>query len=124
MKATPIVLFDGACGLCGATVAAIRRRDRRGAFRFLTLDSAEGRALLVRYQVPPTLDSVVVVDEGRALVRSEAVLRVLRRLGGGWHLLRIGAVIPRPVRDWAYDQVARRRRHLCQNPGPRPDVYS
>jgi predicted DCC family thiol-disulfide oxidoreductase YuxK len=105
-------------------VAAIRRRDRRGAFRFLTLDSAEGRALLVRYQVPPTLDSVVVVDEGRALVRSEAVLRVLRRLGGGWHLLRIGAAIPRPVRDWAYDQVARRRRHLCQNPGPRPDVYS
>jgi predicted DCC family thiol-disulfide oxidoreductase YuxK len=123
-KDRPVVLYDGACGLCGATVAAIRRRDRHGRFRFVTQASPEGVALRAAHRVPATLDSVVVIDAGRAFVKSAALLRVLRRLGGGWHLLRVGAAIPRPVRDGIYDLVARNRRHICQNPGAGPHVYS
>jgi predicted DCC family thiol-disulfide oxidoreductase YuxK len=42
-------------------------------------------------------------------VRSEAFIRVGQHLGGGWRLLTAIALIPRPVRDWAYDAFARRR---------------
>jgi len=67
-------------------------------------------------------DSVVVrVYDGRLLVRSEAFLHILRRLGGGWRVLAaLLGMIPRGLRDFVYDFVARvryrvfgRRDDLC-----------
>jgi predicted DCC family thiol-disulfide oxidoreductase YuxK len=56
-------------------------------------------------------DSVVVLtNEGALLVRSNAFLHVLRRLGGGWRILADAlGVIPQPLRDAAYDFIARVR---------------
>jgi predicted DCC family thiol-disulfide oxidoreductase YuxK len=122
----PILLYDDDCGVCGRTVQFILRHDRRGEFRFAPLDSSIGRQLLSEHGVEASVDSVVVIDERGAAIRSGAVLAVLRRLGGGWHLLRGFGVIPRPIRDWLYDALARRRhllsRHLkltCYVPTPR-----
>jgi predicted DCC family thiol-disulfide oxidoreductase YuxK len=87
------------------------RHDVRRIFRFAPLDSEPGRLLLSWHGVSVG-GTVVVVDDGQVFVRSGAVLRVLRRLGGGWHLLRIGGLIPRRVRDALYDLVARHRGRL------------
>lgn len=109
MKATPVVLYDGSCGFCGWSVRWVLRRDRKRAFRFAPLASAIGQELLARHGLPPDPGTVVVIDEGQPFLRSDAVLRVLRRVGGIWHLLRMGAVVPRSVRDAIYDWVARNR---------------
>lgn len=122
----PIVLYDDACGVCSHSVRFLLRHDRAGVFRFAPLASATGRRLLAEHGVDPVIDSVVVIDRGVASVRSGAVLAALRRLGGGWHLLRVLALIPRFLRDAAYDAVASRRawfsRHLglsCHVPNER-----
>lgn len=78
------------------------------------------RQLLDRHGLPTDPGSVVVLDEGEVLVRGDAVLRVMRRLGGPWHLLRMGAVIPRPIRDTLYDVVARHRSRLGRLVGTAP----
>lgn len=105
----PLLLYDGDCGVCGGAVQLILRHDRRSQFHFAALGSQVARELLAEHDVQPDVDSVVVLDGGRAFVRSEAIFRVLQRLGGAWHLLRIGQVIPRRWADAGYDWFARRR---------------
>ncbi len=115
---TAIVLFDGACGLCSRTVDFIVPRDRRGVFRFAALQSATGRALLDRHGLACAgLDSVVLIAGGHVATKSEAVLRIARRLGGVWALLALpGLLVPRRLADALYDTVARNR--LRWFPGP------
>jgi predicted DCC family thiol-disulfide oxidoreductase YuxK len=107
-----LIFYDGHCGLCHRTVQFVLGHDSSGtAFRFAPL---QGETFLRR--VPASRraglpDSIVVLTEqGSLLVRSDALLHILRRLGGGWKFLAaILGVIPRPLRDAAYDFVARIR---------------
>ena len=112
----PLLLYDGECGVCGAAVRFVRRHDPRGTIHLAPLDSDLGRAVLATIAGPPP-DSLVLYDGGRAMVRSTAVFAVLRRLGGAWHLLRIGQLIPRPLADAAYDLVARHRGWISERLG-------
>ena len=109
------IFYDGHCGLCHRAVKFVLKHDRSGtAFRFAPLQgetiksrvSAERRASL-----PDTF--VVLTQEGALLMRSNASLHVLERLGGGWKVLgKILSAIPRSLRDLVYDFVARIRYHV------------
>lgn len=109
------IFYDGHCGLCHRAVKFVLKHDRSGtAFRFAPLQgetiqshiSAERRATL-----PDTF--VVLTQEGALLMRSNASLHVLERLGGGWKVLgKILSAIPRGLRDLVYDFVARIRYRL------------
>ncbi|MEO5825950.1 MAG: DCC1-like thiol-disulfide oxidoreductase family protein [Gemmatimonadales bacterium] len=105
----PLLLYDGDCGVCSASVQFILRHDQHARFRFSALDSPIARELLDAYGVSSEMDSVVLLDRGQVLVRSTAIFGVLRRLGGAWHLLRIGRVIPRRWADAGYNWFAHRR---------------
>lgn len=105
-----VVLFDGVCNLCSASVRFVLRRDPAGRFRFASLQSEAGRELLRRHGLDPDdLHSVVLVEDGRAYTRSDAALRIARGLGGGWPLLGALRAVPRPVRDRVYGLVAANR---------------
>ena len=121
----PIVLYDGTCGLCDRTVQLILRHDRRGRFRFAALQSDVGRAMLARHGLPvDTLDTVVLVDGGRAWVKSRAALRIAGMMDAPWPLFRAFSIVPRPVSDFFYDRVANNRYRMfgrvdaCMLPAP------
>lgn len=106
----PILFFDGACGLCTRSVQWALRHDRRGVLRFAPLRGQTFAALGTAGTQPPKVDSAVLAVDGAFLIRSDAVLGLLKALGGRWAVLAAaGRIIPRPLRDWAYDRVARRR---------------
>lgn len=114
------IYYDGRCGLCHRAVRFALERDRTGRlFRFAPLQSERFR--VVARGRPALNDSIVVVTaDGRLLDRSDAVLHILDRLGTGWRgLARIGRLIPRPIRDAAYNVVARVRSRLFPSP---PDL--
>ena len=120
-----IVVFDGVCNLCNATVDFILRHDRRGLFVFASNGSEAGRTLLERHGVDPDrVESVYLVEEGRISSKSTAVLRIAWELGFPWSLATVFRVVPRPLRDVAYDLVARSRyrvfgrRETCRLPQP------
>jgi len=106
------LFYDGHCGLCHRAVKFVLRHDPAGtAFRFAPLQGETFERMVPAEQRAGLPDSVVVqTREGALLVRSSAFIHILRRLGGGWRVLAaILAVVPRAVRDAAYDFVARVR---------------
>ena len=106
----PVVLFDGVCRFCDGAVNFIIDRDRRQAFRFAALQSTAGQDLLRKAGLPTDrVDTLVLFEGERASVRSTAALRIARRLRWPWPLLSVLLWIPRPIRDWGYDFIAKRR---------------
>ncbi len=110
-----IVLFDGDCALCNGWMRFLDRSGRRGRFRYAALQSDVGRRLLAAHGLPAgRLDTVVLIENGRAYARSTAVLRIIRRLRLPWSLLYGWIAIPAPLRDALYACLARTRvRQTC-----------
>lgn len=107
--ATPVLLYDGVCGVCNWVVRTVLRSDPNGNLRFAALDSDFARAIIDRHPGIQKVDSMVFVDAPgrpaeRVAVRSGAALRVADYLGGPWKLLQIARVVPVPLRDWLYDR--------------------
>jgi len=107
-----MLFYDGHCGLCHRAVRFVLRHDRSGSrFRFAPLQGATFQSLVPAGVQADLPDSVVVLtQDGILLVRSNAFLHILRRLGGRWGTLAgVLAVVPRPLRDVIYNLVARIR---------------
>jgi predicted DCC family thiol-disulfide oxidoreductase YuxK len=113
-----IVLFDGACDLCNGTVRFILRRDAPGRFRIASQQSIVGRELLDQHGLTTAQpQTVVVIDADQVLTRSDAVIHILRRLGGGWRFVAVlGRFVPRPLRDAGYNLIARHRHVFLRGP--------
>lgn len=127
-----LLLYDGVCGLCNRVNRFVLAHDRSDQFRFSALQGELGRGLLTRHgQDAGQLNTFyVVVDRGtpeeRLLSRSDAVVFVLRSLGGAWRAAGgLLGLLPRRLRDWGYDFIARNRYRWfgrldsCPLPDPR-----
>jgi predicted DCC family thiol-disulfide oxidoreductase YuxK len=91
-------------------VRFVTERDPAGRFAFAPLQSELGRRLLRQAGLPEdTLDTVVLLQDGRAYLRSDAMLRAMKRLRAPWPLASLALVVPRFLRDAVYDFVARHR---------------
>ncbi len=105
-----VVVFDGVCNLCSGAVAFILARERDHLIRFAAAQSAAGRELLSEFGLDPEkLATFVFIEGGSAHVRSDAALEVARHLRFPWRALRILRIVPRPLRDFLYDLIARNR---------------
>jgi len=124
----PAILFDGVCNLCNSTVQWVIERDKEGQFDFASLQSDVARRELGKVmdtkEIDALPDSIILLDSDGVHVRSAAALRILRGLGSWFLLLRLGVVLPGPIRDTIYDMVARNRyrwfgrRDTCMIPTP------
>jgi len=120
---TEILFYDGHCGLCHRAVKFVLARDPAGvAFRFAPLQGPTFQSTVSAAQRSTMPDSMAVrTADGRLLLKSDAWLHILRRLGGAWNLMAaLCSIFPRPLRELVYDFVARirfrifgRRDDLC-----------
>ena len=124
-EGAPVLLFDGVCNLCNASVQWVLKRDKKGQFRFAALQSDTGRQLLEQIGFSnEKIETVVLIDGDRFFVRSDAVLEMAKRLGGIWSLAGVFRLVPRSIRDAVYKWVARNRyrwfgeRAQCMMPRP------
>jgi predicted DCC family thiol-disulfide oxidoreductase YuxK len=105
-----LVLFDGVCNLCTASVQFIIRHDRAAIFYFAPLQSEIGREICQSQGLDPVdVQTFVLISRGRMLVRSDAAIEAISRFGGAWKFVTIFRLIPRVVRDWIYSTIARNR---------------
>jgi predicted DCC family thiol-disulfide oxidoreductase YuxK len=106
----PLILYDDHCRLCRAVIGFAEDRDRGRTLHFVARDSDTARSLLgVVDPSKSTPDSVIWLEGGRVLDRSDAVLEALGRLPAPWRWLAGLRVIPVGVRDAVYDWVAANR---------------
>lgn len=113
------VFYDGECGFCHRSVQFILAHDPDGrAFRFAPLQGETFKRLVteeVRAGLPDSL--FVRKEDGTLIDQSDGTIHILRRLGGGWALLAgIIALVPRPLRDFAYARFAAIRHRLFPAP--------
>lgn len=104
-----IVLFDGECNFCDQSVQFIIKRDPQGYFSFASLQSEVGQDLLEKYEIPADTDSFVLIEDGRAYTKSSAALRVCKHLKGAWKAFRLFVIVPKSMRDAAYEIFAKNR---------------
>ena len=111
----PVLLYDGLCGFCSKGVQRILRYDKRKTMLFAALQGDYGKSILTRHPELKGIDSIVFVEPldfaylEQVFVRSDALLHVAGYLGGPWKLALAAYLIPRFVRDYLYDQFAKRR---------------
>lgn len=120
-----VIVFDGVCALCNRWVRFLLHFDRKERYRFAAMQGERGSALLRAHGLDPQDPaSFLLLDAQGAWIDTDAILRVLAGLGGGWRLSGVLKVLPRGLRDAAYRALARNRyrwfgRHdACHLPAP------
>ncbi len=73
------------------------------------MQSEKGLELTKQYAIPEEVDSLVLIENGKAFTKSSAALRIAKKLDGLWHLLFLFILVPRKIRDGVYDYVAKNR---------------
>ena len=123
--AHPVLLFDGSCNLCNFWVNFLLAADSKHRLKFAAQQSTCGKQLLLQHGYDSDVfESVILIDKAPLYTKSAAILKVLRLIGGIWRLLSVVVIIPRPIRDFLYDFIARRRyrwfgkRDQCRIPTP------
>lgn len=121
----PILIFDGNCVLCSSFVQFILRTDRQRRFRLLAAQTPIGAALYRHLGLNPTdYETNILLEDGRAWLKSEGSLRIFETLGFPWSLMSVGRLLPQFMRDRLYEIVARNRlrwfgvRRTCYVPDP------
>ena len=125
MESPSILLFDGHCSLCNASVDFVLKRDAKKKLLFAAIQGPEGQRVLKHYGLPSTyLDTLVLVEKGRIYLGSTAALRVARKLGRGWPLLYAMIIVPKGIRDVIYRWIGTNRyawfgrKEICRIPTP------
>jgi predicted DCC family thiol-disulfide oxidoreductase YuxK len=110
MSKNGVILFDGCCNICTRSVQFIIKRDPWVYFKFAPMQSDAGRKLLGTHGLQPaTTDTIILVEGSGCFTKSDAVIGVASRLSGFWPIFRVLSMIPRPIRDWCYDAIAKNR---------------
>jgi predicted DCC family thiol-disulfide oxidoreductase YuxK len=118
-----IVLFDGVCNFCNGSVNFIIERDSGGYFKFAPLQTETGREFIEKFGLSE-IDSIILVEDGKAYSHSTAALNVARQLDGLWSVFYIFIIVPKFIRDFFYKLFAKYRYKLfgkqdvCMMPTP------
>ena len=121
-----LVLFDGVCNLCNASVQYIIKHDKKDRFRFTAIQSEIGQEIIKTHQIDTfKMDSIILYSEKIGIsYKSTAALKIAMVLGFPISVLGVFMIIPPFLRNWVYDFIAKNRykwygkRESCMVPNP------
>jgi len=109
-NSSKIILFDGVCNLCQASVQFVLKRDHKLVFRYSSLQGEFGQMITKKFQLPQEeFNSFILLENEKIYTRSKGALRVLRSLGGFWSLAYAFIIVPPFIRDAVYNWISRNR---------------
>lgn len=120
-----LILFDGVCNFCNGAVNFVIDRDTAKRYKFVSLQSDLGQAILRHFKRDThNFDTLLVLQQGKLLQKSMAVLAIAAGMDGAWKWLRFLGVFPHRVLDIGYNLIAKNRYRLfgksdaCRMPTP------
>lgn len=121
-----IILFDGVCNLCDASVQFIYKHDKKDIFRFVAIQSELGQKIIKHIGVDTSkIDSIILYEPGLSYsYKAEAALTIAKNLSGIYSLLGYLNFIPNSIKNIVYDYIAKNRYKLygkkeaCMIPTP------
>ncbi len=102
-----VVFFDSNCFLCNKTVQFLLKIDKKKALSFVGLSSKLGHKVMKEYVVDA--DSVVYYNKEKVSTKSDAFIQIFRTLRFPYSILIVLYIIPKFIRDWVYDMIAKNR---------------
>ena len=105
----PTILFDGICNYCNAMVKFAIWNDKKARLKFAALQSPVGEELRKQYQIPPQIDSVLLIDNAKVYTYSTAALRICRYLDWPAKALYALIIVPGFIRQPLYKWIAKNR---------------
>ncbi len=109
----PLIIFDGVCNLCCGWVMFLIKLDKKANFKFASLQSEAAISVINTYGFSENeIDTVIFIKENKSFTHSDAVIEILSDLGGVWKLTKVFKLIPKSIRDFLYNQIAKRRYKL------------
>ncbi|MDO9000270.1 thiol-disulfide oxidoreductase DCC family protein [Sediminibacterium sp.] len=109
LKKQPILLFDGECGFCNRSLLYFINHEKNKTMHFAPLKSKTGKELLAYFEIEAKTDSVILIRDHSAYIKSCAVLRLMPYMKGLWPLMIVFVIIPPFIRNFIYDMIAKRR---------------
>jgi len=110
MIGQPVIFFDGVCNLCNASVQFVIAHDKKDQFKFTALQGDYAKEVLSKFNADPQkLNTILLLQEGKLYTKSSAALRVAGKLNGLIPLLYVFLLVPKFIRDWFYDIIAKNR---------------
>ncbi|MDM5299297.1 thiol-disulfide oxidoreductase DCC family protein [Bacillus pumilus] len=120
-----LILFDGVCNVCSGAVQFVIKRDPNERMMFASLQSDMGQRILQEHGLPlDEFNSFIYIEDGTLYMKSTGILKAARHLKGIYRWSYLLLVIPRPLRDWVYQLIAKNRykwfgqRTSCMMPTP------
>lgn len=121
-----LILFDGICNLCNGSVQFIIRNDKKNTFLFAPLQGKTAKEIIKNYNIDTAkTDSILLYSKKDGLsTKSKAALKIAKRLRAPINFLVIFFVVPKFIRNWIYDLIARKRykwfgkQDACMIPSP------
>ncbi len=121
-----IVLFDGVCNFCNASILKIIKNDKKNIFLFASLQSEIGKEITQHFNIDTNfIDSIILVEsKTNYAIKSTAALKIAKQFGGLWWLFQIFWLLPTSFRDFFYDYIAKNRykwfgkKESCMIPTP------
>jgi len=108
-----IVLFDGICNLCNASVRFISKHDKKSKIQFASLQSETAKQLLLNKAIDTQkIDSIIFITDEKIFFKSDAAIEIAKMLDGFPNYLKYFQFIPRAIRDIVYDLIAKNRYRL------------
>jgi predicted DCC family thiol-disulfide oxidoreductase YuxK len=105
-----VILYDGVCHLCHRGVNFVLRHDKKKIFQFSPLQSEYSKKILRHNNESDTvMDTFILITEEKIFHRSDAALKILMMLGGGWKLFYPLYIFPKFFRNGIYNFVSRNR---------------
>jgi len=120
-----IIIFDGVCNLCNASVNFVIKNDKKEQFLFASFQSDAAKEILLHFNLKNLNGGTVILVEGQKVYeKSTAVLKIAKRLDGPFKAFYAFFIVPKIFRDWVYDFIAKNRykwfgkRDSCMMPSP------
>jgi predicted DCC family thiol-disulfide oxidoreductase YuxK len=105
-----VIFFDGICNLCNASVQFAIERDKKNLFKFTALQGKYAKAVLPKFNFDLNqLNSIILLEDGQLYTKSTAALKIAKKLNGLWPTLYVFILVPKFIRDWFYDIIAKNR---------------
>ncbi len=125
-KHKKLILFDGVCNLCDASVQYIIKHDKNDVFRYTALQSEIGQEIIKKFNIDTTkTDSILLYSEENGIsYKSTAALKIASKLGFPRNLMAAFLIVPTFIRNWVYDYIAKNRykwygkKNECMIPTP------
>jgi predicted DCC family thiol-disulfide oxidoreductase YuxK len=113
MNTQHIIIFDGVCNFCNKSVNFIIKRDKKNIFLFTPMQSKIAQDLILKYQIKNfDYDTILLIKNDKYYSKTDAVLEILHDLSGLWIVFRVFKVLPKSMRDYGYDLIAKNRYRL------------